>query len=144
MRHSTDRSDVRPTIAIAMGDPAGISPELAAKLLALDEMGEAAQLVMFGDRRILEMGAKVAGVTLDLEIVESVERLPDRSDRPVMVDLRHLGPDEVTPATATLAGGGFATENFRRALLFANEGRGGRRVLHALQQEGDAARLSGL
>ena len=56
-----------------MGDPAGISPELAAKLLAVDEMGEAAQLVIFGDRRILEMGAKVAGVPLDLEIVESVE-----------------------------------------------------------------------
>ena len=29
---------MRPVIALAMGDPAGISPELTAKLLALDEV----------------------------------------------------------------------------------------------------------
>jgi 4-hydroxythreonine-4-phosphate dehydrogenase len=81
--------------------------------------------VIFGDRRILEVGAKVAGVPLDLDIVESVETLPDRPGRPVMVDLRHLGPEEVTPATASLAGGRFATENFCRALLFAKEARAG-------------------
>jgi hypothetical protein len=38
---SLDRSDnngFKPTLALAMGDPAGISPELTAKLLALDEV----------------------------------------------------------------------------------------------------------
>jgi 4-hydroxythreonine-4-phosphate dehydrogenase len=29
---------MRPTIALAMGDPAGISPELTARLLALDDV----------------------------------------------------------------------------------------------------------
>ena len=28
----------RPTIALAMGDPAGVSPELAARLLCLEEL----------------------------------------------------------------------------------------------------------
>lgn len=58
-----------PTIAFAMGDPAGISPELAAKLIALDEVRSAAQLLLFGDRRILAMGAKVAGAVPDIEVV---------------------------------------------------------------------------
>ena len=30
---------MRPAIALAMGDPAGISPELTARLLALDDLG---------------------------------------------------------------------------------------------------------
>ena len=29
---------MRPVIALAMGDPAGVSPELTAKLLTLDEV----------------------------------------------------------------------------------------------------------
>jgi 4-hydroxythreonine-4-phosphate dehydrogenase len=112
-------SRFRPTIAFAMGDPAGISPELAAKLLGLGEARDAAQIIVFGDRRILEAGARVAGVSLDVDVVEAEAPVPEAADRPVVVDLRNLSPDEVTPATATLAGGRFATENFRRALLLA-------------------------
>ena len=56
-----------PTIALAMGDPAGISPELTARLLALDELRSAARLVVFGDRRVLDAGAAVAGVELSLD-----------------------------------------------------------------------------
>jgi 4-hydroxythreonine-4-phosphate dehydrogenase len=121
--HSASGKSGRPTIAFAMGDPAGISPELAAKLLALDEVCNAARLVVFGDGRILDGGAAVAGVRLDLESVSSEEAIPVGSDRPVLVDLQNLSPDQVTLATATLEGGLFATENFRRALLLAHSGR---------------------
>ena len=58
-----------PTIALAMGDPAGISPELTAKLLANDEVRAAARIIVFGDRRILDEGARIAGVTLDIAVV---------------------------------------------------------------------------
>jgi 4-hydroxythreonine-4-phosphate dehydrogenase len=106
-----------------MGDPAGISPELAAKVLALDEVRAAANFVVFGDRRILQRGAEIAKVALDIDAVTaSPERAPG-SRRPVLVDLGHLSVDEVTPATATLAGGRFASENFRQALLYAKTGR---------------------
>ena len=57
---------MRPIIALAMGDPAGISPELTARLLALDEIVAEARIVVIGDRRVLDDGARVAGVTLDL------------------------------------------------------------------------------
>jgi 4-hydroxy-L-threonine phosphate dehydrogenase PdxA len=57
---------MRPVIALAMGDPAGISPELTAKLLALDEVVDKARIVVIGDRRVLDDGARVAAVKLDL------------------------------------------------------------------------------
>lgn len=106
-----------------MGDPAGISPELAAKLIASDEFRSRADLLVFGDLRILEGGAKVAGVAIDVEVVTSEDVLPDHLNRPVFIDLKNLSPDQVVPATATLEGGLFATENFRRALLLAHSGR---------------------
>jgi 4-hydroxythreonine-4-phosphate dehydrogenase len=112
----------QPVIALAMGDPAGISPELAAKLAALDEIRRAARLVIFGDRRILEAGARVAGVRVDVEGFAPEDR-PRPGEAPLFVDLANLDPRDVEPSTATLAGGRFATENFRRALRYAADGK---------------------
>ena len=53
-------TDNRPLIALAMGDPAGISPELAARLIVSDRVRAAARLVIIGDRRVLEAGARIA------------------------------------------------------------------------------------
>jgi 4-hydroxythreonine-4-phosphate dehydrogenase len=113
----------RPTIAFAMGDPAGISAELAAKLLALPEVRSAARIVVFGDRRVLEEGARVAGSALDVRVVEDEAAASQVQDGPVLVDLRNLAPAEVERGVAGLAGGRFATENFRRALQAAKAGR---------------------
>ena len=113
----------RPTIAFAMGDPAGISPELAAKVLALPEVRSAARLVVFGDRRILDEGARIAGTKVDVRVVDDETAASQAQDGPVLVDLQNLAPAEVERGTATLAGGRFATENFRRALLAAKAGR---------------------
>jgi 4-hydroxythreonine-4-phosphate dehydrogenase len=121
--HLPSETSEKPTVAFAMGDPAGISPELAAKLLAADEFRTQANLVVLGDLRILEQGAKVAGVAVDMDVVSSEDAIPEGSAKPVLIDLKNLSPDQVTPATATLEGGLFATENFRRALSLAQSGR---------------------
>ena len=112
----------RPTIALAMGDPAGVSPELTAKLLCLEEVRAAAKIVVFGDRRILEEGAKIAGVALDVSYV-APESPFDATLRPVFIDLGHLAPSAVKRGEATPEGGAFALENFRRALLMAQQGK---------------------
>ncbi|KHJ55227.1 4-hydroxythreonine-4-phosphate dehydrogenase [Aureimonas altamirensis] len=118
---SVETADARPVIALAMGDPAGISPELTAMLLADPETREAARIVVFGDRRILDKGAQEAGVELDLEML-AAPGAPS-GERHAMVDLQHLAPDEVERGEATLKGGTFATTNFRKALEMADAGR---------------------
>jgi 4-hydroxythreonine-4-phosphate dehydrogenase len=105
-----------------MGDPAGISPELTAKLLADSDVRAAARIVVFGDRRILEEGARVAGLTLDITVVSPVTAC-NAATKPVLVDLGHLAPESVKRGEATPEGGAFALENFRRALLLANDGK---------------------
>jgi 4-hydroxythreonine-4-phosphate dehydrogenase len=119
---SASLQDLRPLVALAMGDPAGISPELTAMLLALPETRESAAITVFGDRRILEKGAREAGVTLDLDIVEPDAVRRATGDRHVLVDLQNCAPETVTRGEATLAGGTFATQNFRAALEMAHRG----------------------
>ena len=111
-----------PTIAVAMGDPAGISPELLARLLAEPDIRPLAKFAIFGDARILDMGAKVAGTNPDVARAKSESALPAGESRPILVDLANCDLRGVTVGKATLAGGNFATENFRRALRLAASG----------------------
>ena len=113
---------MRPTIALAMGDPAGISPELTARLLALDEARAAAKIVAFGDRRVLAQGAETASLSLDVNIVAPGASF-DATDKPVFVDLGHLDPARVERHKATPVGGAYAIENFRQALSMACTGK---------------------
>jgi 4-hydroxythreonine-4-phosphate dehydrogenase len=105
-----------------MGDPAGISPELTAKLLALDEVRTAATLLVVGDRRVLEEGARVAGGALDVEIVGAEAPLPESPTRPVLIDLGHLDPATIGRGAVARAGGLFAKENFLSVLALATTG----------------------
>jgi 4-hydroxythreonine-4-phosphate dehydrogenase len=105
-----------------MGDAAGISAELAARVLADDHITAAAEIIVLGDARVLAKGAETAGVTLDIQTVTEGQPLPTQSARPVLLDLGHCDPDEVPLGEISEAGGRFATENFRRALAMAASG----------------------
>jgi 4-hydroxythreonine-4-phosphate dehydrogenase len=113
----------RPKIAMAMGDPAGISPEIAAKLLASDAIRSAADITVFGDRRVLEAGAKVAGVALDIDIAASADA--PRGRKPLLVDFQSLDPATIQLGLATATGGRFAIKNFLAALHYAAAGHAG-------------------
>ena len=58
-----------PRIAFVMGDPAGISAELAAKLLADKSNHAQASVLVIGDRRVLAEGERIAGVHAGLTYV---------------------------------------------------------------------------
>ena len=111
----------KPRIALAMGDAAGVSPELAAKVLADDDVRQAATITVLGDARVLARGAEVAGVALDVDTVREGDAHPG-TGRPVLVDLGHCDPADIAVGQVSEASGRFATENFRRALAMADTG----------------------
>ncbi len=133
----------RPTIALAMGDPAGISPELTAKLVALDEARAAARIVVIGDKRVFDAGAAIAGVSVDLDVVADGHPIPATADGPLFVDLASSRSGRRSRAASpSREGGAFALANYRHALRLVARRPRRRRVLHAVQQAGDAARRS--
>jgi 4-hydroxythreonine-4-phosphate dehydrogenase len=108
-----------PRIVIAMGDPAGISPELLAKLLSQKDVLSQAAITVIGDRRVLALGEKAAGVTLDIETVAPGDKTAPQAGKPIFVDLKHLDPATIPMKEATAEGGKFAMRNFGEALLAA-------------------------
>src|SRR6185436_11372290 len=97
----------KPVIALAMGDPAGISPELTAKAVALDDVRSAARVIVIGDRRVYDEGARIAKASGE----------PDD-----FVDLKHLDPATIQRGVAGRAGGQSALVNYRHALRMVADG----------------------
>ena len=113
----------KPRIALAMGDPAGISPELTARLLGNEKIRAAGQIVVFGDRRVLEAGSKVAGAPMKIDVVSHIDDVPGSISQPFLVDLKSLDPTDIETGKATERGGQFAIRNFLAALRYATEGK---------------------
>jgi len=110
----------RATIAVAIGDPAGIGPELAAHILADPELNEAARFIVFGDARVLAHGAAATGSTLEVDTRRGGDPLD--GDGAVLVDLGHLDPATITVGEASPEGGRFALANYRAAVELAASG----------------------
>lgn len=98
----------KPVIALAMGDPAGISPELTAKVAALEETRAAARIVLIGDRRVYDEGIRIAKV-----------KAPDLEFH----DMKNLDPAAIKRGVASREGGSFALANYRQALRMVAEGK---------------------
>lgn len=108
-----------PRVVIAMGDPAGISPELLVKLLNQKDLLALAAITVVGDRRVLALGEMAAGAVLDIETVGAAEQAAAQLGKPIFVDLKHLDPATIPMAQATAEGGRFAMRNFGEALTAA-------------------------
>ncbi|OSP53793.1 4-hydroxythreonine-4-phosphate dehydrogenase [Pseudoruegeria sp. SK021] len=108
-------------VAFAIGDAGGISPELAAKILADDDANKN-DMIVIGDRRLLARGEADAGVSLDLPVVALADMTGPLPDGTFMVDLGNCDPDAVPQGTWSEDGGRAAVQNFRCALLAAHAG----------------------
>ena len=61
-------------IAILLGDPSGIGPELVSKLLSQNELNQA-NIIVIGEKNILENGNKITGSSHNLNFVEKFEEI---------------------------------------------------------------------
>lgn len=61
----------RPIIAVPLGDPAGIGPEIAVKAAADPKVLEAARCVIVGDKGVVENACKVTGNDLKINVIEN-------------------------------------------------------------------------
>ena len=61
-------------IALLLGDPAGIGPELISKLLK-EEVTNKANIVIIGEKQILESGNNITGNSHQLEIVKDFDQI---------------------------------------------------------------------
>ncbi len=68
-------------IALLLGDPAGIGPELISKLLN-DEMTKKANIVIIGEKQVFENGNSITGISHNIDVVENFDEVNfDKSNR---------------------------------------------------------------
>ena len=98
-----------PRIALIPGDPAGIGPELVARLLADPDTTAAAAVMLVGDRHVFERGARQAGAPLALREIGRDDGLEEwwegEGDGVAFLSMDTLAPEEVRTARVTEAGG---------------------------------------
>ena len=61
-------------IAILLGDPSGVGPELVVRLLN-ENITNQANIVIIGEKKILEEGEKITGKKINLQFVEKFEHI---------------------------------------------------------------------
>ncbi|WP_341315443.1 4-hydroxythreonine-4-phosphate dehydrogenase PdxA [Paraburkholderia sp. IMGN_8] len=100
-------SSTKPVVALTLGDPAGIGPELIAKLLAKPAATEHANIVLVGDRWLWEDGQRVAGTTVHSVDVASFDEVRGRTDtsRPAFVEIDSVASRDVHRGRAEAPGG---------------------------------------
>lgn len=105
----------RPRIALTLGDPAGIGPELAAKLLARPETTAVADVYVLADAAELADAAVVAGVEVPL----ADEPGPGAA---ALIDDRSAPSTPVPAKQVSVEAGARVMHQLTRALQLANDG----------------------
>ncbi len=67
---SATREELRPVVAITLGDPAGVGPEVTLKALADPEIQRSARFIVLGDRATVTPAERSTGIRLDTLPVE--------------------------------------------------------------------------
>jgi 4-hydroxythreonine-4-phosphate dehydrogenase len=108
----TTSQSAKPRVAVTLGDPAGIGPELVARLLADPGTTETADIVLISDERELADALADAGVEFSY----------GGPGRPRLHDNGAARPGSFERKVATEAGGRWAMSNLRVALEMADAG----------------------
>ena len=102
-------------LALVLGDPAGIGPELVAKLLGDRGNLDKASVLLIADRAEVEEGMRIAGRKFDYSVTD---RQPERlaGDGVVLWDVRGSPASPFERAKATADGGAYCLDTLRKAI----------------------------
>jgi 4-hydroxythreonine-4-phosphate dehydrogenase len=103
--------DPRPILAITLGDPAGVGPEIIVKALQHEDVYATCRPLVIGDRRMLARAAEWLGTApLNIHMVAHPADGRYLSDAVTLLDLANAAPDDVPVGQVSAAAGRAAVE----------------------------------
>mgnify|MGYP000530672879 FL=1 len=113
-------SQKKMNIAILLGDPSGIGPELVSKLLS-EEITNKANIVVIGEKNILEQGNKISGKSHNLNFVESFDQINFKNGNKFFLDISKGKNQKYKMAECSEESGKSVLEALNLALDLAKE-----------------------
>lgn len=115
----------KPLLAVALGDAAGIGPEIVAKLCANGFLMEHAKPVLVGDESVLRRGMKDTGTSFDYAVADTMPQaveLAKQEDRLVLLNTKSLDASTVAIAQVSAVNGKEEADNLCMILDWCKKG----------------------
>lgn len=111
-----------PCLAITMGDPAGIGPEIAAKVFAMEGLYQMCRPLLTGNAVIMHSALSVAGVDLKIHPVKAVKEALFQHGTIDILDLPVEHPESIESGKISVLAGDIAFRSVTKAIELAMSG----------------------
>ena len=111
----------KPLIAIPMGDPAGIGPEIVVKAIADEQVQKTAVCLVIGDQRVLARAIQICNTPLKIHLVETPDQALDEKGILNLVDLANADPAAFEMGKVSALCGQAAYEYIAKSIELANK-----------------------
>ena len=108
-----------PILGITMGDPAGIGPEIAAKVMAKRDIYDMCRPLVVGDAGAMKQGAEIAGVSLGVNAVSAVEEAKFEHGIMDVLDLKNVDTGKLVHGKVSKMAGRAAFEAIQKVIDLA-------------------------
>jgi 4-hydroxythreonine-4-phosphate dehydrogenase len=110
----------KPLIAVPIGDPAGVGPEIVAKSIASDKVFDAADCVIVGDKATVENAIRIVSVDLKVNIINDPAEGDYRKGILNLIDLGNVDPEKFEFGKVNGMCGKAAYEYIAKSIELAN------------------------
>src|SRR5437867_6421564 len=110
-----------PVLGLMLGDCTGIGPEQCARILSDGRLDDGARLVVVGDTRVLEQGARDAGVELCARSYATPEAIDSSQPGIPVIDLGNLDPARIARGRVSAESGRISGETLAYMIELAQD-----------------------
>ena len=113
---------VKPKIAVTMGDPAGIGPEIIVKALSRESVRGQAVCVVVGDAGVLQLAMKTTGIQMKIHRIERAKEAEDAPGVLNLIDMENVRLDAFAWGRVSAMCGQAAYAYIEKSIAMANAG----------------------
>lgn len=116
------KTNEKPVIAISMGDPAGIGPEIIAKALSKSEIYDVCRPVLVGHKEVMSQALSITGLSMKLNPIATPSEGEFTSGIIDIIHLDNVDMEELKMGEVQGMCGQAAFDYIQTCIEFANEG----------------------
>jgi 4-hydroxythreonine-4-phosphate dehydrogenase len=111
--------DKRPIIAVTMGDPAGVGPEICLKALNRSEQYDGSRPVVIGERSVIEQAMQFCRLNMHIKSISRPSHGSYSAGTIDFIDMKNIGVEEFSVGTIDPVCGKASFDYIEQAVRFA-------------------------